>query len=509
MASLSSGSSHGSQRDALAHPGTVHRVEEGLHNINQKTDYELGVVPGGRTRRQMMWDRFRGRNRRKIGWGESARNVLFSSMLNVFLIFIPFAWVSHWAWDDKILTFVLSFLSIIPLSKLFDFGGEQMALYTGKDLGDLIIVTLNNAVEATLAIILLSECQLRTLQATVVGVVLLHLLLVPGTGFLTGGRHIYEQSLHPRYTQLNNTLLAIGVLSLLVPAAFFAALDSGSNAQSTLTSDAMRKQLLQMSRGIAVMLLLVYIASRIFLHNPPGDGNAFRPMSSAPTEVHREEEHLAQEEPKVKVWFCVLMLLATIAVMATTAEMLVEALEHIRSNEMLASDEWFGLILLPLVSFSADGTIAIMYFIRRVLFLAPEPPKTLAEDRAIDLSIQFTLFWMPFFVIISWLTGKPFMLLFDLYEVAVLLGASFLVNYVTADSKTNWAEGYIMVTFYFMIALCTWFYSGQAIIETLLESCVIGDHSPEGDPLGEAAAVAEEVVGDVVDDLSRRLVRLM
>ena len=38
-----------------------------------------------------------------------------------------------------------------------------------------------------------------------------------------------------------------------------------------------------------------------------------------------------------------------------------------------------------------------------------------------------------------------------MYEVAVLLGACFLVNYVTADSKTNWAEGYIMVAFYFMI----------------------------------------------------------
>ena len=39
----------------------------------------------------------------------------------------------------------------------------------------------------------------------------------------------------------------------------------------------------------------------------------------------------------------------------------------------------------------------------------------------------------------------------DMYEVAVLLGASFLVNYVTADSKTNWAEGYIMIIFYIII----------------------------------------------------------
>jgi Ca2+/H+ antiporter len=28
-----------------------------------------------------------------------------------------------------------------------------------------------------------------------------------------------------------------------------------------------------------------------------------------------------------------------------------------------------------------------------------------------------------------------------MFEVAVLLGACFLVNYVTADKKTNWIEG--------------------------------------------------------------------
>jgi hypothetical protein len=39
----------------------------------------------------------------------------------------------------------------------------------------------------------------------------------------------------------------------------------------------------------------------------------------------------------------------------------------------------------------------------------------------------------------------------DLFEVAILLGACFLVNYVTADSKTNWLEGYLLVAFYLMI----------------------------------------------------------
>lgn len=93
---------------------------------------------------------------------------------------------------------------------------------------------------------------------------------------------------------------------------------------------------------------------------------------------------------------------------------LVESIEFVREQSNI-SEEWFGLILLPIVSFSADGVVAIMYFIRASLsffLLEPEPPATLAKGRAIDLSIQFTLFWMPFLVLLSWWSNKPLTLLF-------------------------------------------------------------------------------------------------
>ncbi|KAJ3810326.1 hypothetical protein EV368DRAFT_39671 [Lentinula lateritia] len=36
----------------------------------------------------------------------------------------------------------------------------------------------------------------------------------------------------------------------------------------------------------------------------------------------------------------------------------------------------------------------------------------------------------------------------DRFEVIILLGACFLVDFVTADAKTNWAEGATMSSFY-------------------------------------------------------------
>jgi hypothetical protein len=73
-------------------------------------------------------------------------------------------------------------------------------------------------------------------------------------------------------------------------------------------------------------------------------------------------------------------------------------------------------------------------------------------------------------------------MLFDLYEVALLLGSCFLVNSVTADAKTNWAEGLVLVGLYVMIACASWFYPGQPSARWMLRcvSVLIDDAKEEG-----------------------------
>lgn len=38
----------------------------------------------------------------------------------------------------------------MPLERLFEYGGEQMMFYLGKDLGDLLVITLNKSVHVPL-----------------------------------------------------------------------------------------------------------------------------------------------------------------------------------------------------------------------------------------------------------------------------------------------------------------------------------------------------------------------
>ncbi|KAG2071976.1 hypothetical protein BDR04DRAFT_1097657 [Suillus decipiens] len=447
-----------------------------VHSVNLQ-DPEAGKLPSPR---KTTWARFLGRGRKHVGVIQSLKCIYGCSWLNFLLLLTPVAWWAHF--DGRLghtAVFALSFLTIIPHECLFDYCGEQMALYCGKDFGDLITITLNNTVEVTLAIILLLKCELKLLQSTITGVVLLHLLLVPGASFLTGGARIWEQDLHPVHTELNHTLLTVGVLALLLPASFYAAI-SGSTANAASANGDLPglasgtpTDFLRMSRGLAVVLLLIYICSRIFRHNPPGAGNNSLTHSLTPAQLKAYEEKLEQEEPEVNQWVCICALIVGIAIMAVTSEWLVDSIEPVRDISGITS-EWFGLVLIPFVSFSADGVVAATYFchkaIRRVWSKTKEPeaPNTLAKAEAIDLSIQFILFWMPFLILLGWWTGKPFNLLFDFFEVALLLGACFLVNFVTADSKTNWAEGFILLSFYAMMVLCTWYYTGESDISSLL-----------------------------------------
>ncbi|KAJ7638518.1 hypothetical protein FB45DRAFT_903110 [Roridomyces roridus] len=486
-------------------PGTVnvvqrnpHRItdeEQGLYSLSETTptSSQPGIVveeKEGRPpprRKESRSERFLRTGKHTPRTLDSLKALVFSSWLNILLVFIPIAWVAHFSnqneedpertWSYQA-TFVLCFMAIVPLEKLLDYGGEQLTFYVGPDIGDLLVVTFNNIVEGTLAIILLRKCKLRLLQSTIIGVVLLHLLLVPGVAFVTGGARISEQDLHPHLTQLNQTLLTIGVLTLLLPAAFFAALNRptqvGEAVADALTNDTARANFLKMSRGLAVILLTVYICSRIFLHNPPGEakGTNLAEHKLAPEEFKARALELQNADPQLNQWVCIGMLAVTIGIMATTAEWLVDSIDFVEEAGGIGF-EWFGLILLPLVSFSGDGFIAILFFLRSTwrYFRGEDiPAATLANAQPIDLSIQFTLFWMPFIVLLGWWLGHPMSLLFDMFEVAMVIAACFIVNYVTADSKTNWAEGWCLLSFYVMIALCTWFYDGQPDVRAML-SC--------------------------------------
>jgi Ca2+:H+ antiporter len=78
-------------------------------------------------------------------------------------------------------------------------------------------VSFGNAVELIIFIIALVKNEIRVVQAALVGSILANLLLILGMAFLIGGLQYREQIYDSLVTQMSASLLALAVLSLLIP----------------------------------------------------------------------------------------------------------------------------------------------------------------------------------------------------------------------------------------------------------------------------------------------------
>lgn len=100
--------------------------------------------------------------------------------------------------------------------------------------------------------------EIRIVQASLLGSILANLLLILGMAFVLGGLRYREQIYNSTVTQMSACLLSLSVISLLLPTAFHASFSSGSEADT---------QVLKVSRGTSVILLLVYALYLVFQLN--------------------------------------------------------------------------------------------------------------------------------------------------------------------------------------------------------------------------------------------------
>jgi Ca2+:H+ antiporter len=75
------------------------------------------------------------------------------------------------------------------------------------------------------AILLLVKCELRVVQASLLGGLLSNLLLVTGMAFLVGGIRFSEMEFRQTAAQLNTSLMTLAVVALIIPTIFAFALE--------------------------------------------------------------------------------------------------------------------------------------------------------------------------------------------------------------------------------------------------------------------------------------------
>ncbi|WYZ46221.1 hypothetical protein EsH8_IX_000446 [Colletotrichum jinshuiense] len=416
------------------------------------------------------------------------QRTLLSSYINVLIVAAPVGIaISYVGSINKIAVFVVNFIAIIPLAAMLGFATEEIALRTGETLGGLLNATFGNAVELIVAILALAEGKVLIVQTSLIGSILSNLLLVMGFCFFFGGLNRSEQYFNTTVAQTAASLLALAVASVIVPTVF----DKNDGTDNN-------KNVAALSRGTAVILLIIY-ASYLFFqlktHNAifneesqkvaakpwsrgglkegalarglagtgarmaqtgvRGEGENERQELSRMMMQRHEEEEEEEEDPQLHFFVAVGTLTISTVLIAFCAEAMVSSIDYVTKQGGI-SEEFVGLILLPIVGNAAEHATAVTVAIKDKM--------DLAIGVAVGSSMQVALFLIPLLVIIGWGMGNDDMTLsFDLFQVAVLFVAVLLVNYLIGDGKSHWLEGLQLICLYAIIATCSWWYPASGV----------------------------------------------
>lgn len=386
------------------------------------------------------------------------------SYLNILLIFVPLGLLSgKLEWNESSV-FILNFIAIVPLAKLLGFATEEIALKTNQTIGGLLNATFGNAIEMIISLMALKEEMYRVIQVSLLGSILSNALLVLGFCFLLGGLKYPEQSFNVYAANTSASMLCLTVFGLMLPAAFKTALKNEDE-------DLVLRQVLELSRGTSIVLLLAYLFYLVFQLKTHRkfyeDDERSRDVERAPllssranpytrqfddeevnidgdTNDNAGEEDDDDEEPQLTTAFAIGLLFFVTLMVCFCSEYLVDSIGGISESWGLSAS-FIGLILLPIVGNAAEHVSAVTFSLKN--------KTSLAISIAVGSSMQIALFVTPALVLISWMMGKELSLQFELFEVVIVFASVFLLNSLLADGKGNWLEGVLLLCCYFIISL--------------------------------------------------------
>ncbi|OOQ88270.1 Vacuolar calcium ion transporter [Penicillium brasilianum] len=364
---------------------------------------------------------------------------LVRDYVNLLLVVVPLGIVAGaLGWDPSAI-FVLNFFAIIPLASLLSFATEELAATMGQALGGLMNATFGNAVELIVSIIALKDNQIRVVQASMLGSILSNILLVLGCCFLVGGLRHREQSFNSTVASTMSSLMAVASASLIIPATLWAAL---SNSEQSA-----RDNILILSHGTAIILLVIYVMYLWFQLRSHAD--LFEESNNAETAQGAEAEAEEEEERLLNPVAATVALIVVTILVAICADYLVGSIDSIVEKTGM-SKTFIGLVLIPIVGNAAEHVTAVV--------VAYKDKMDLAIGVAIGSSLQIALFVTPFLVILGWIMGIEMTLHFQTFETVAFFISGLVVTLLIQDGKSNYLEGGMCLGMYLILALAFYVY---------------------------------------------------
>jgi Ca2+:H+ antiporter len=341
--------------------------------------------------------------------------------ITILLIALPLAYLAEYLHWGPLWVFALSALSVIPLAALIGEGTEALAAYTNPRIGGLLNATLGNAAELIITIVAIRAGLLELVKASITGSILGNLLLVMGVSMVVGGVRHGVQTFDRRQASRNAILLVLAVIALLIPSIFSSYID---NPQSTRVE--------ALSVGTAAIMIILYGLALLYSLKFEG-----APLS------HKSTEEIIHKPTWSVRKALIILALATVGVVFAS-ELLIQAVEPVMTG--LGISEFFiGIILIPLIGNVAEHLVAVQVAARNQMDLSVEI--------AVSSSLQIALFVAPVLVFISLIIGNPLQLIFNELELVALIAGVLITAFVSEDGESNWLEGAVLLTIYFILAL--------------------------------------------------------
>jgi Ca2+:H+ antiporter len=352
-------------------------------------------------------------------------------------VFIPAAVGLELAHADPVLVFGAAALGVIPCAAVMGEATEAIAAKSGPGIGGLLNVTFGNAPELIIAFFALLEGLQEVVKASIVGSIIGNILLVMGAAMLVGGLGREKQTFSATAANAQSQMLILAAAALLGPAVFQLVEGGGLPAVNAEIVD-FGSTVEHLSLAVAIVLMATYVLGLVFslrthrdLFNPP----------------YAEEEH---ETFGWSVRRSVLMLFIAGLAVGLMSEILVGSISE--ASEAVGLSEFFiGVIVVAIVGNAAEHWVAILVAFKNKM--------DLAVNIAIGSSAQIALFVAPLLVMCSFFIGPgPMPLVFNGFELAAILVAIFIAQYVTHEGESNWFEGVQLLAVYAILGL-TFYYA--------------------------------------------------
>ena len=349
------------------------------------------------------------------------KNVLFGTKLNILLVFIPFAMVSHTFDMGDGPTFTLSLLALCPLAERLGYVTEEMAKHTNATIGGLLNATFGNLTEMIVSVFALQAGLLRVVQLSLLGSVLSNMLLVLGCAFFAGGVHFKEQTFNQAGVMTNSALLCLGVMGLSLP----------STLHATQTELAGTVSELSLSRYSSCLLLLMYI---VFLY--------FQLVSHKEYFEEDDDDDDDDDEAELGFWEAIAYMAGITVFISLLSDYIVDTIEG-------AAKGWgcpvafISVIVLPIVGNAAEHASAVMFAMKNKM--------DISLGVAVGSATQITLFVIPFCVLVGWSMDMPLDLNFHVFETMSMVLTVLTVTFVISDGRSNWLKGLVLTLAYFIL----------------------------------------------------------